>query len=66
MYQEKFNMIRLLLYKHKINNIGDHRLLYLALNSSQNHLRLKGGWYKDTMDLAKPLGDPRKCCIAKF
>ena len=26
----------------------DHRLPKLALNSSQNHLRLKRGWYKDT------------------
>ena len=25
-----------------------HRLPKLALNSSQNHLRLKRGWYKDT------------------
>ena len=41
-------MTRLLLYKHKINDMGDHRLPKLALNSSQNHLRLKQGWYKDT------------------
>ena len=41
-------MTRILLYKHKINNMGDHRLPKLALNSSQNHLRLKQGWYKDT------------------
>ncbi len=34
-------MITLQLYKHKLNNIGDHRLPKLALNSSQNHLRLK-------------------------
>ena len=34
-------MIRLLLYKHKLNSIGDHRFPKLALNSSQNHLRLK-------------------------
>ena len=27
--------------------MGDHRLLKLALNSNQNHLRLKQGWYKD-------------------
>ena len=39
---------RLLLYKHKINNMGDHRLPKLALNSIQNHLRLKQGWYKYT------------------
>ena len=28
--------------------MGDHRLPKLAFNSSQNHLRLKQGWYKDT------------------
>ena len=29
--------------------MGDHRLPKLALNSSQNHLRLKQeGWYQDT------------------
>ena len=41
-------LTRVLLYKHKVNNIGDHRLPKLALNSSQDHLRLKQGWYKDT------------------
>ena len=41
-------MGRLLLYKNKINNMGDHRLPKIALNSNQNHLRLKRGWYKDT------------------
>ena len=45
---ESLAMTRLLLYKHKINSIGDLRLPKLALNSSQNHLRLKRGWYKDT------------------
>ena len=34
-------MTRLLLYKQTINNMGDHRLPKLALNSSQNQLRLK-------------------------
>ena len=29
--------------------MGDHRLPKLALNSIQNHLSLKRGWYKDTM-----------------
>ena len=28
--------------------MGDHRIPKLAFNSSQNHLRLKRGWYKDT------------------
>ena len=41
-------MTRLLLYKNKINNMEDHRLPKLALNSNQNHLRLKRGWHKDT------------------
>ena len=41
-------MTRILLYKHKINNMGNHRLPKLAFNSIQNHLRLKQGWYKDT------------------
>ena len=41
-------MTRLLLYKHKINNIGDHRLPKLALNSSQNHLRLNEVGIKTT------------------
>ena len=45
---ESLAMTRFLLYKHKINNMGDHRLHNLALNSIQNHLRLKRGWYKDT------------------
>ena len=29
--------------------MGDHRLPKLALNSSLNHVRLKQGWYKDTI-----------------
>ena len=45
---ESLAMTRILLYKHKINNMGDHRLPKLAFNSIQNHLRLKRGWYKDT------------------
>jgi len=45
---ESLDMTRLLLYKNKINNMGDHRLPKVAFNSSQNHLRFKGGWYKDT------------------
>ena len=45
---ENLAMTRLLFYKHKINNMGDHIIPKLAFNSSQNHLRLKKGWYKDT------------------
>ena len=29
--------------------MGGHKLPKLALKSSQNHIRLKRGWYKDTM-----------------
>jgi len=35
------------MYKHKLNNLGDHRLPKIYLNSSQTHLRLKWGWLKD-------------------
>ena len=28
--------------------MGDHRITKLAFNSSQKHLRLKRGWYKNT------------------
>ena len=45
---ESLAMTRLLLYKQKINNMGDHRLPKLAFNSIQKHLRIKRGWYKDT------------------
>ena len=48
---ESLAMTRLILYKHKINNMGDHILLKLALNSNQIHLRLKWGWYKYTRAL---------------
>ena len=41
-------MLRFLMYKHKLNNIDNHRLPKLALNSSQNHLKLNRGWHKDT------------------
>ena len=37
---ENLAMNRLLLYKQKINNMGDHRLPNIAFNSSKNHLRL--------------------------
>ena len=45
---ENLAITRLLLYTHKINNKGDHRLPKIDLNSSQNHPRLKRSWYKDT------------------
>lgn len=35
-YLGKLAMTKLLLFEYKLNNIGDHRLLKLALNSSQN------------------------------
>ena len=43
---ESLAMIRFLLYKHKLNNIDDHRLPKLALNFGQNHLSLNWGWHK--------------------
>ena len=42
-------MTRYLMYKHKINNMGNKRLPKIALNSSQNQLHLKWCWCKDTM-----------------
>ena len=45
---ESLAMTRLMLYKHKINNMGDYKVPKPALNSSKNHLRLKRGWYKYT------------------
>jgi len=42
-------MIRYILYKHKLNNIGDHQLPKIAINSSQTRLHLKRGWLKDAM-----------------
>ena len=43
-------MTRYVMYKHKINNKGNERLPKIALKSSQNQLRLKWYWCKDTMD----------------
>ena len=40
---------RNMMYKHKINKMGNTRLPKIALNSSQNQLRLKRYWCKDTM-----------------
>ena len=45
---ESLAMTRLVLYKHKLNNIGDHILPKLGLNSTQNHPRVKRDWYRDT------------------
>ena len=42
-------MTRYMMYKHKINNMGNKRLPKIALNSSQNQLHLKRCWCKDTM-----------------
>ena len=46
---ESMAMTRYLMYKHKINNMENERLPKIALNSSQNQLRLKRCWCKDTM-----------------
>ena len=36
------------MHKNKLNNLGYQRLPIFFLNSSQNNLRIKWGWYKDT------------------
>ena len=46
---ESMAMNRYLMYKHKINNMGNERLPKIDLNSSQNQLCLKRCWGKDTM-----------------
>ena len=46
---ESMAMTRYLMYTHKINNMGNERLPKTASNSSQNQLRLKWCWCKDTM-----------------
>ena len=46
---ESMAMTRHLMYKHKINNIGNERLPKIDLNSSQNQLPLNQDWCKDTM-----------------
>ena len=46
---ESMAMTRYLMHKHKINNMGNERLPKIALKSSQNQIRLKRCWYKDTM-----------------
>ena len=42
-------MTRYLMYKHKINNMGNERIPKSDLNSSQNQISLKRCWCKDTM-----------------
>lgn len=37
---------RYLMYNHKIFNMEEKSLPTTASNSSQNHMRLKKGWYK--------------------
>ena len=47
---ESMAMTRYMMYKHKINNMGNERLPKISLNSIQNQLPLKRCWCKDTMD----------------
>ena len=63
---KSLDVSRLLLYKHKIYNMGDHRLPKLALNFIQNHLSLKRGLYKDTRSSLNHLEIDEKYCIAKY
>ena len=46
---ENMAMTRFLMYKHNINNMGNERLPKIVSNSSQNKVRLKQCWCKDTM-----------------
>ena len=46
---ENMAMTRYLMYKHKINNVGNTRLPKIDLNSIQNQLHLNRCWGKDTM-----------------
>ena len=46
---ESMVMTRYLMYKHKINNMGNKRLPKIALNSSKNQLHLKRCQCKDIM-----------------
>ena len=43
---ESITMTRYLMYKCKINDMGDQRLPKISLNSSQDHPRLKKGQHK--------------------
>ena len=45
---ESMAMTSYLMYKHKINNMGNERLSKMDLNSSQNQLCLKRCWCKNT------------------
>ena len=47
---KSMSMTRHLIYKHKINNMGDQGLPKIALNSSQNQSRLKQVWIKDVVE----------------
>ena len=47
---ESMYMIKYLIYKRKLNNIGDDRLPKMTFNSNQNHLSLKREWLKDAMN----------------
>ena len=47
---ESMAMTSYLMYKHKINNMGNERIPKFYLNSRQNQLCLKQCLCKDTMD----------------
>ena len=46
---KSMDMTRYLMYKHKINNLGNEKLPKIAFKSIQSQLRLKRCWCKDTM-----------------
>ena len=54
---ESMAMTRYLMYKNKLNNMEDKRLLKIASKSSHNHHRLKWGWHKDVWSWLKTIGE---------
>ena len=71
-------MTRYLMYKHKRNyNMRNERLPKISLNSSQNQLRLKWCWCKDSMawlnywginenDILQNIDNVKNIIISKF
>ena len=47
MLSKSMPMIRYIMYKNNLNNVGDQGIPKIVLNYSQNHLLVKRGWLKD-------------------
>ena len=59
-------MTRYLMYKKKINNLGEQRLPKIALNSSKKQRRLKQGWHKGAMSWLKMWGIDENVTLQKI